>query len=364
MIRTASRFACVLALVVAGSACEKKPEARPDDLKANPPSSTAAASASAAPSTSAQVAASSSASGAAVGGLSRWVCVDGTLQVISVLADLDGATLQPSGFGGLGLSGTGGGDAGTGEGIGLGTVGGFGHGSGVGTGGLGGGAKPHGISMRALTAITAGKVDVEKTERALCGTFVKLRPCFDALDKGKTTLTGTALLTLAVAADGHVTSVAPSGTLVDPALTACITPVVLATALPSPEGGAGATIAYTIDYARYPGSGNVKMIESGVTITGALPPEVVRRIVRANFPRIRACYEAGTKKDPTLGGTVFVDFVIDSTGAVETAKQATGGSLADAAVGSCITGVFRTLSFPEPEKAKVNVHYGIDLSSQ
>lgn len=107
----------------------------------------------------------------------------------------------------------------------------------------------------------------------------------------------------------------------------------------------------------------VKMIETGTDIQGRLPPEVIKRIIRANFPRFRACYEQGLKKDPGLKGTVSVRFIIDTTGAVESANLS-GGSMPDANVSSCVLGVYRTLSFPEPEGGKVMVTYPIDFQNE
>ncbi|MBI2395118.1 MAG: AgmX/PglI C-terminal domain-containing protein [Deltaproteobacteria bacterium] len=107
----------------------------------------------------------------------------------------------------------------------------------------------------------------------------------------------------------------------------------------------------------------VKMIETGTDIQGRLPPEVIKRIIRANFPRFRACYEQGLKKDPGLKGTVAVRFIIDTTGAVESANLS-GGSMSDSQVSSCVLGVYRTLSFPEPEGGKVMVTYPIDFQNE
>ncbi len=107
----------------------------------------------------------------------------------------------------------------------------------------------------------------------------------------------------------------------------------------------------------------VKMIETGTDIQGRLPPEVIKRIIRANFPRFRACYEQGLKKDPGLKGTVAVRFIIDTTGAVESANLS-GGSMSDGQVSSCVLGVYRTLSFPEPEGGKVMVTYPIDFQNE
>lgn len=104
----------------------------------------------------------------------------------------------------------------------------------------------------------------------------------------------------------------------------------------------------------------VKMTDVGTTVVGKLPPQVVTRIVRANYPRLRRCYESGLKTDAGLAGTVTVRFVVDSSGAVESATDA-GGTLKNAAVQSCVVGIYRTLAFPEPETGKVTVTVPIEF---
>ena len=107
----------------------------------------------------------------------------------------------------------------------------------------------------------------------------------------------------------------------------------------------------------------VKMIDAGGDTAGKLPPETIKRVIRANFPRFRQCYEAGLKKDPGLKGTVAVRFIIDTTGAIESASLS-GGNMSDGAVSSCVLGVYKTLSFPEPESGKVMVNYPIDFQNE
>jgi hypothetical protein len=97
------------------------------------------------------------------------------------------------------------------------------------------------------------------------------------------------------------------------------------------------------------------------TVGGHLPPAVVQRIVRLNFGRFRACYEAGLRSDPGLRGRVAVKFLIDRTGAVATALDG-GSDLPDRAVVQCIVRGFLNLSFPEPEGGQVTVVYPIALS--
>ena len=107
----------------------------------------------------------------------------------------------------------------------------------------------------------------------------------------------------------------------------------------------------------------IKIIDLAVDMAGKLPPDAIKRVIRANFPRFRQCYEAGLKKDPGLKGTVVTRFIIDTTGATESVGSS-GGTLSDAGVSACVLGVYRTLSFPEPESGKVMVTYPIDFQNE
>lgn len=97
------------------------------------------------------------------------------------------------------------------------------------------------------------------------------------------------------------------------------------------------------------------------TIGGTLPREVVQRVIRQNFGRYRACYEAGLRTNPNLQGRVAVRFVIGRDGAV--ANVGNGGSdLPDSAVVSCVVRSFSGLSFPAPESGIVTVVYPLMFS--
>lgn len=100
-----------------------------------------------------------------------------------------------------------------------------------------------------------------------------------------------------------------------------------------------------------------------VQINGRLGAEVIRRVVRLNDGRYRACYESGLRTDPGLQGRVTVKFVIDRTGAV--ALAADGGSdIPDEAVRRCVVSSFLSLSFPSPENGAVTVVYPIVFSPE
>jgi hypothetical protein len=251
------------------------------------------------------------------------------------------------GQGGLGLSGVGEG-AGTGEGIGLGSVGTLGKGPGTGTG--------VGYSGPSPTSIVGAPIDA-KGARAkaiaagACGATAAIRKC-----GGTTGATGDLELELAIDASGKVTAVKrTAGSLADDKAIACVTTAMTGLAF---EPAAAGVARYKWTLSLRPKPSSVKMRDAGNEVKGRLPPEVVRRIVRANFPRFRLCYEQGLKRDAKLAGGVTTKFTITKDGAVTKVASA-GGTLVDAGVRDCVTGVFKTLSFPEPEGGVVDVTYPI-----
>ena len=93
---------------------------------------------------------------------------------------------------------------------------------------------------------------------------------------------------------------------------------------------------------------------------GRLPPEVIKRIVRQNMGRFRACYEDGLARNPSLAGRVAITFMIDRDGEVVSALDA-GSTLPDKDVIECIARAYKTLSFPSPNGV-VAVTYPLELS--
>ena len=101
-------------------------------------------------------------------------------------------------------------------------------------------------------------------------------------------------------------------------------------------------------------------LRAGVTqVSGRVPPEVIQRIVRQSFGRMRLCYEAGLARDPNLQGTVVIRFVIDRQGSVPSASAGPGTDLPDPAVVACVTGAMSNLAFPQPDGGVVTVNYPI-----
>lgn len=107
-------------------------------------------------------------------------------------------------------------------------------------------------------------------------------------------------------------------------------------------------------------SGATTRLATSPNITGKLPPEVIRRIVRQHLGRIRLCYEKALVSKPALEGKVTVRFVISKSGAVASASDAGGSTIADKNVIDCALKVFKAMSFPAPaDGAIVVVNYPI-----
>jgi hypothetical protein len=96
-----------------------------------------------------------------------------------------------------------------------------------------------------------------------------------------------------------------------------------------------------------------------VLSNAGLPPEVVRRIVRQNFGRLRLCYQHAAASDPTLEGSVVVQFVIEPDGSVGSAGLTPGTTLTNTDVTSCVARAFRRLSFPELSAGALAVTYTV-----
>jgi hypothetical protein len=96
---------------------------------------------------------------------------------------------------------------------------------------------------------------------------------------------------------------------------------------------------------------------SSCMVTGRLPPESVRRVVRQSAGLIRACYDEGLRRrGPTLAGRVSTKFVIGRDGLVSEAANS-DSEIADDKVVGCITAAFGSMRFPEPTGGIVTVVY-------
>jgi hypothetical protein len=110
-------------------------------------------------------------------------------------------------------------------------------------------------------------------------------------------------------------------------------------------GGAHATRAPTVR-------------EGSTQVNGRIAPEVISRIVRQNFGRLRLCYDNGLRRNSSLAGRVVVRFVIARDGTVSLVSDG-GSDISDADVVSCALRVFSSMQFPTPDGGVVTVNYPI-----
>lgn len=119
-------------------------------------------------------------------------------------------------------------------------------------------------------------------------------------------------------------------------------------------------------------------------VRGRLPPEVIQKVVRADFGAMKRCYEEALGRDPTVKGKVTTKFVIARDGTVAAAADvhdapptaipgvppdvvedlvAMHGTdeprFPDKKVTDCVVSRFKALTFPPPEGGVVTVVYPI-----
>lgn len=97
-------------------------------------------------------------------------------------------------------------------------------------------------------------------------------------------------------------------------------------------------------------------------MVGRLAPEEIQKVVRADFGKLKACYEEALKTDAKLAGKLSVRFVINTSGAPEKVEKGDGTTLTDANMVQCSLKVFEGLKYPAPEGGIVTVIYPIEFS--
>ncbi len=97
------------------------------------------------------------------------------------------------------------------------------------------------------------------------------------------------------------------------------------------------------------------------SLSERLPPALIQATVRSRFGGLRACYEAGLRRNTALAGRVAVRFVIRRDGKVAWAVNE-GSDLPDRQVVGCVVTQFAGLAFPPPTGGIVTVVYPIHFS--
>ena len=101
----------------------------------------------------------------------------------------------------------------------------------------------------------------------------------------------------------------------------------------------------------------VKIQNPGPLMTGPMPKEIIKRVIRRNIKQVQFCYERSLVTSPKLAGKVVVKFSIGPTGAVTNASVSKT-TLNNQTVEDCIVKKILRWKFPQPEGGgEVNVNY-------
>lgn len=216
-------------------------------------------------------------------------------------------------------------------------------------------------TLRVELSSWKGIADPARQAKHTCDVVAAFEVCFDAVDRSVVTLGASSTLTLTIDREGKVLEASVVGPFGGAPFTTCMQEATKGLIYAGATKDRG-TMQLAFEYARRPRFA-VKIIEVAIDVTaGSFPPEVVKRMVRRNYPKMRECYERALLKDATVKGTIVTTFVIDATGAARGVKI-TGGTMHDAATTSCILGVFVGMMFPKPESGSVSVKYDLDFEN-
>lgn len=203
--------------------------------------------------------------------------------------------------------------------------------------------------------------DVDAVERVVCGGVPRVRKCFDDFPVA---VKGVLAVTVVFDSEGKVLasnsrdalSMKTTDDLTSKeSLTACIVEAVSTLSFGKPRGEQRSLVyAFDLDWPKPP---TLKVSDTGVTIVGTDTPEPIRRVIRANHPRLRACYKSALASQPQLAGKVSTKLEIAPDGSVTATTLPANGpkAITDATMQSCLAAVFRSLPFEKPGAGKVIV---------
>lgn len=195
---------------------------------------------------------------------------------------------------------------------------------------------------------------------ALCPRVEEARRCIRATRRGQPALRGTLDVELDTTLAGDVMPVAiTGGSIHESRLRVCVVDALEITKIE--PGEHVARFRLEIVSPALPAAPP----SNGAEASERLPPETIRQLIRAHFPRFRACYMQGLQLDPKLTGDVMVEFVIELTGRVSDSRIVEADStLQDPAVRECVRKGYEKIWFPEPVGGEVKVTYPINFASK
>jgi TonB family protein len=113
------------------------------------------------------------------------------------------------------------------------------------------------------------------------------------------------------------------------------------------KGKGGGNVGY--GEGNFGGKKGVQIIPGGQeeAFTGMIDREAIRRVIQSRLREMKACYEKGLNRDPSLGGKIVLEWTIGKQGRV-TEASVKNSTMGNAEVEQCALSRLRTWRFPEP----------------
>jgi hypothetical protein len=105
-----------------------------------------------------------------------------------------------------------------------------------------------------------------------------------------------------------------------------------------------------------------RAVARNVAVQGTIDREAVLRVVNGHLQEVRACYERALLKEPGLAGKVALEWTINTSGSVVTARTK-NSSLRNGAVEGCILSSLKTWRFPPAKGGVVVISYPFIFNS-
>lgn len=113
------------------------------------------------------------------------------------------------------------------------------------------------------------------------------------------------------------------------------------------KGKGGGNVGY--GEGSFGGKKGVQIIPGGQeeAFTGMIDREAIRRVIQSRLREMKACYEKGLNRDPSLGGKIVLEWTIGELGRV-TEASVKNSTMNNSEVEQCALSRLRTWRFPEP----------------
>ncbi len=137
-----------------------------------------------------------------------------------------------------------------------------------------------------------------------------------------------------------------------PSLQSCANTLAKTLRLPPPYASKHLRVDFSVDS----GPPRVALRVKDAQQAGQLDPKEIKKVIQGARKAVRDCHEQGLIRDPHLGGTIHVRFLVEKDGRVSTPTIETT-TLNDDGIQTCVLGVMSTLVFPQPKGGVVIVDY-------